>query len=194
MADLSVVGGASHVGIPLVLALADAGLTVNVNDLNETALAMLSSGKSPFIEHGAAPLLAKALESQRLICTSSPKEISDEFLNPVQVEIQRRIDGPRLENDGRPSGHGVQGRDRRYARVIELKTQAIPRDAGACGPHDGPFRDGRSCVVASRAGGRAPRHLDPLHAALRLRARRFEGEARRRRVGFAQERECRVLT
>ena len=66
-ADLTVVGGAGHVGIPLVLALADAGLTVNVNDLNETALAMLSSGKLPFIEHGAAPLLAKALESQRLI-------------------------------------------------------------------------------------------------------------------------------
>jgi len=105
-ADLTVVGGAGHVGIPLVLALADAGLTVNVNDLNETALAMLGSGKLPFIEHGAAPLLAKALESQRLIFTSSPKEISrtgpvivtigtpvDEFLNPVQAEIQRCIDG-----------------------------------------------------------------------------------------------------
>ena len=105
-ADLTVVGGAGHVGVPLVLALADAGLTVNVNDLNETALAMLSSGKLPFIEHGAAPLLAKALESQRLIFTSSPKEISrtgpvivtigtpvDEFLNPVQAEIQRCIDG-----------------------------------------------------------------------------------------------------
>lgn len=105
-ADLTVVGGAGHVGIPLVLALADAGLTVNVNDLNEAALAMLSSGKLPFIEHGAAPLLAKALESQRLIFTSSPKQISrtgpvivtigtpvDEFLNPVQAEIQRCIDG-----------------------------------------------------------------------------------------------------
>ena len=105
-ADLTVVGGAGHVGIPLVLALADAGLTVNVNDLNEAALATLSSGKLPFIEHGAAPLLAKALESQRLIFTSSPKEISrtgpvivtigtpvDEFLNPVQAEIQRCIDG-----------------------------------------------------------------------------------------------------
>ena len=104
-ADLTVVGGAGHVGIPLVLALADAGLTVNVNDLNETALSMLGSGKLPFIEHGAAPLLARALENQRLIFTCSPKEISctgpvivtigtpvDEFLNPVQTEIQRCID------------------------------------------------------------------------------------------------------
>jgi UDP-N-acetyl-D-mannosaminuronic acid dehydrogenase len=105
-ADLTVVGGAGHVGIPLVLALADAGLIVNVNDLNETALSMLGSGKLPFIEHGAAPLLARALEGRRLIFTSSPKEISrtgpvivtigtpvDEFLNPVQAEIQRCIDG-----------------------------------------------------------------------------------------------------
>src|SRR5262245_65744476 len=66
---------------------------------------MLSSGKLPFIEHGAAPLLARAIENQRLIFTSSPKEISstgpvivtigtpvDEFLNPVQAEIQRCID------------------------------------------------------------------------------------------------------
>src|SRR4029078_6183671 len=101
-AGLPVGGGAGHVGIPLVLALADAGLTVNVNDLNETALATLSSGELPFIEHGAAPLLARALESQRLIFTSSPKEVSrtgpvivaigttvDEFLNPVRAEIQR---------------------------------------------------------------------------------------------------------
>ncbi len=33
-ADVTVVGGAGHVGIPLVLALAEAGLRVNVNDLN----------------------------------------------------------------------------------------------------------------------------------------------------------------
>jgi len=113
-ADLTVVGGAGHVGIPLVLALADAGLTINVNDLNETALATLRSGKLPFIEHGAAPLLASALEGKRLIFTSSPKEISrtgpvivtigtpvDEFLNPVQAEIQRCIDGllPHIGDD-----------------------------------------------------------------------------------------------
>jgi len=45
-----------HVGIPLVLAFAEAGMTVNVNDLNEAVLASLASGKLPFIEHGAAPL------------------------------------------------------------------------------------------------------------------------------------------
>ena len=105
-ADVTVVGGAGHVGVPLVLAFAEAGLTVNVNDLNESALAMLKSGKPPFIEHGAAPLLARALAGNRLLFTSSSSAIArtgpvvitigtpvDEFLNPVQAEIQRCIDG-----------------------------------------------------------------------------------------------------
>ena len=45
IADVTVVGGAGHVGIPLVLAFAEAALTVNVNDLNEAALATLRSSK-----------------------------------------------------------------------------------------------------------------------------------------------------
>ena len=104
-ADLTVVGGGDHVGIPLVLAFAEAGMTVNVNDRNEAVLATLRSGKLPFIEHGAAPLLSKALANNRLIFTSSSSAISrrgpvivtigtpvDEFLNPVQKAVQDCID------------------------------------------------------------------------------------------------------
>jgi UDP-N-acetyl-D-mannosaminuronic acid dehydrogenase len=104
-ADITIVGGAGHVGIPLVLAFAEAGLTVNVNDLNQTALATLKSGKLPFIEHGAAPLLARALADNKLLFTSSPDALGrtgpvvitigtpvDEFLNPVQTEVQHCID------------------------------------------------------------------------------------------------------
>jgi len=104
-ADLTVVGGAGHVGIPLVLAFAEAGMTVNVNDLNEAVLALLRSGKLPFIENGAAPLLSKALANNRLTFTSSPSAISrrgpvivtigtpvDQFLNPVQSAVQDCID------------------------------------------------------------------------------------------------------
>jgi UDP-N-acetyl-D-mannosaminuronic acid dehydrogenase len=113
-ADITVVGGAGHVGIPLVLAFAEAGMTVNINDLNEATLATLKSGKLPFIEHGAAPLLTKALADNRLIFSSSPDTISrsgpvivtigtpvDEFLNPVQAPVQRCIDDllPHLSDD-----------------------------------------------------------------------------------------------
>jgi UDP-N-acetyl-D-mannosaminuronic acid dehydrogenase len=113
-ADITVVGGAGHVGIPLVLAFAEAGLTVNINDLNETALATLRSGKLPFIEHGAAPLLARALAGNKLLFTSSPDAIGrtgpvvitigtpvDEFLNPVQKEVQNCVDSllPHIADD-----------------------------------------------------------------------------------------------
>ena len=110
-ADVTVVGGAGHVGIPLVLALAEAGLRVNVNDLNQTSLNTLESGRLPFIESGAEEVLAKALAGKRLVFTNSSNRIStsgpviitigtpiDEFLNPVRRIVQDCIDAmlPRL--------------------------------------------------------------------------------------------------
>ncbi|THD64015.1 MAG: nucleotide sugar dehydrogenase [Bradyrhizobium sp.] len=104
-ADLTVVGGAGHVGIPLVLSFAAKGLSVNVNDLNLDNLAALKSGRLPFIEYGAEQLLTGALRDKRLTFTSNPGEISgsgpvivtigtpvDEFLNPERQVIQDCID------------------------------------------------------------------------------------------------------
>lgn len=104
-ADLTVVGGAGHVGIPLVLAFAEAGLTVNINDLNRETLNTLAGGKLPFIEYGAEPLLANALAANKLIFSDKPSDISktgpvivtigtpvDEFLNPVGKVVQECID------------------------------------------------------------------------------------------------------
>jgi UDP-N-acetyl-D-mannosaminuronic acid dehydrogenase len=114
MADLTVVGGAGHVGIPLVLSFAAKGLTVNVNDLSIDNLAVLKSGRLPFIEHGAEELLLNALRDNRLIFTSSPDSVSktgpvivtigtpvDEFLNPERHVVLDCIDAllPHL-NDG----------------------------------------------------------------------------------------------
>ena len=113
-ADLTVVGGAGHVGIPLVLSFAAKGLTVNVNDLNVDGLAALKSGRLPFIEYGADELLGDALRDDKLIFTSTPAGISasgpvivtigtpvDEFLNPERHVILKCIDDllPHL-NDG----------------------------------------------------------------------------------------------
>src|SRR4029079_1836016 len=66
-ADLTVVGGAGHVGIPLVLSFAAKGLTVNINDINEQTLVTLKSGRVPFIENDAQPLLTKELRLHALI-------------------------------------------------------------------------------------------------------------------------------
>lgn len=104
-ADLTIVGGAGHVGVPLVLSFAAKGLTVNVNDLNGEALETLKSGRLPFIERDAEPLLHKALAEKRLFFTREPHEISnrgpvivtigtpvDEFLNPIRRVIQECVD------------------------------------------------------------------------------------------------------
>lgn len=100
-ADITVVGGAGHVGVPLVLALAESGLRVNVNDLNQATLDTLAAGNLPFIETGAEPVLKRALANKRLVFSNGPDRIStggpviitigtpiDEFLNPVRRVVQ----------------------------------------------------------------------------------------------------------
>ncbi|MGO9449503.1 MAG: nucleotide sugar dehydrogenase [Candidatus Binataceae bacterium] len=104
-ADLTIVGGAGHVGISLVLAFACAGLRVNINDRNQAALDMLAAGRLPFMEYGAETLLADAIREKRLSFTSAPGNVSrdapvivtigtpvDEFLNPVGKVVQECID------------------------------------------------------------------------------------------------------
>jgi len=103
--DLTVVGGAGHVGIPLVLSFASKGLRVMIHDVNERALDQLRSGIIPFIEHGAKQLLQRALEEDRLVFSSRDSELPrsgpviitigtpvDEFLNPSLKVIKACID------------------------------------------------------------------------------------------------------
>jgi UDP-N-acetyl-D-mannosaminuronic acid dehydrogenase len=105
-ADITVVGGAGHAGLPLVLVLAQAGLCVNVNDVNKASLDMLQAGCLPFTEPGAEVVLKKALLDGRLVFTHSPEGVSrgapviitigtpiDEFYNPVRKVVQDCIDG-----------------------------------------------------------------------------------------------------
>ena len=103
--DLTIVGGGGHVGIPLVLAFAQAGFRVNVHDLDCAVLETLRAGRLPFIELGGEDLLAAALARGQLVFTSQPADITprapviitigtpiDEFLNPVRKVVQDCID------------------------------------------------------------------------------------------------------
>jgi UDP-N-acetyl-D-mannosaminuronic acid dehydrogenase len=95
-ADLAIVGGAGHVGLPLALVFASKGLNVLVYDINEKTLNTISEGIMPFSERGAEPLLQEVLASGRLFLSSNPADLAnipaivvtigtpvDEFLNPV---------------------------------------------------------------------------------------------------------------
>jgi UDP-N-acetyl-D-mannosaminuronic acid dehydrogenase len=93
--DVVVIGGCGHVGLPLGIALAGAGLRVCLYDLDPAAVALVNSGELPFREDGAALVLREALAAGRLRATDQVQEVSraehvvvvigtpvDEHLNP----------------------------------------------------------------------------------------------------------------
>jgi len=56
--DVVVLGGGGHVGLPLSLAFAQAGLHVGICDTNQATLDRIAAGEMPFLEtrrRGAAP-------------------------------------------------------------------------------------------------------------------------------------------
>lgn len=103
--DVTVIGGAGHVGLPLALGFASAGLRVLVYDINPEALAVIGQGRLPFVEYGAEPLLKKALADRSLLLSSNMDDVPvggtlvitigtpvDEFLNPVYDSVIDCID------------------------------------------------------------------------------------------------------
>jgi UDP-N-acetyl-D-mannosaminuronic acid dehydrogenase len=68
--DVAVVGGAGHVGLPLSLTLANAGLTVAIYDIAVATLDRVRRGEMPFLEAGADELLGRVLQSGRLHLSS----------------------------------------------------------------------------------------------------------------------------
>ena len=93
-ADICIVGGAGHVGLPLGLAFAAKGQRVILYDVNVHALEMIGQGKMPFIEYDAEPVLKEVL-GKALFLSSEIRAVSgarfviiavgtpvDEYLNP----------------------------------------------------------------------------------------------------------------
>ena len=72
---VAVVGGCGHVGLPLGLALADAGLSVLLYDIDANAVDTVRAGKMPFFEKGADEVLARVLASGNLTLTTDPEHI-----------------------------------------------------------------------------------------------------------------------
>jgi UDP-N-acetyl-D-mannosaminuronic acid dehydrogenase len=103
--DLVVLGGGGHVGLPLSLAFAKAGLRVGIYDVAVATLDRIARGEMPFKENGADELLAELLPTGRLTLSSSPEIIGrapvvivvvgtpiDEFLNPSMTVFERTVD------------------------------------------------------------------------------------------------------
>ena len=93
--DITVLGGCGHVGLPLGLAFADAGLRVALYDTNLSAVDRVRSGKMPHLEPGAPDVLTRTLADGSLTATTEPGVVGasehlvvvvgtpvDEHLNP----------------------------------------------------------------------------------------------------------------
>ena len=93
--DVLIIGGFGHVGLPLGIVLADAGLQVGLLDLNTALRPTIEKGIMPFIEHGAEPIMKRVIGKSLHVCdgiadVAKAKTIIitigtpvDEYLSPV---------------------------------------------------------------------------------------------------------------
>ena len=61
--NISIIGGAGHVGFPLGLAFAESGMNVNLVDTNKQSNKLINSGRLPFKEDRAIKILKKNLKA-----------------------------------------------------------------------------------------------------------------------------------
>jgi len=112
--DVVVLGGGGHVGLPLSLAFAEAGLRVGICDTNATTLDRIAAGEMPFLESGADELLRAVLPTGRLELGSDEAMVErtrhvmivigtpvDEFLGPSMTIFERIVEqiSPHLRED-----------------------------------------------------------------------------------------------
>jgi len=100
--DLTIIGGAGHIGLPLALCFAKSGLNVLIHDINQDIIDVIKSGSLPYIEYEAESLLQDMLEKNRLFFSTDLQDIPpsgpiiitigtpvDEFLNPVHSCLKK---------------------------------------------------------------------------------------------------------
>ncbi|MGV1078900.1 MAG: nucleotide sugar dehydrogenase [Candidatus Nanopelagicales bacterium] len=75
--DVVIIGGGGHVGLPLALAFADAGLSTVAYDINSDVVETVQGGQMPFLEEGADPVLRRILDAGTFEITADPGCIRD---------------------------------------------------------------------------------------------------------------------
>jgi UDP-N-acetyl-D-mannosaminuronic acid dehydrogenase len=111
--DLVIVGGCGHVGLPLALSFAAAGMRVGIYDVDVAKMERVRRGEMPFRETGADQLLCELLPTGRLQFDHRPEILTrtaavllvigtpiDEFMNPSTRIFERAVDelAPHLDD------------------------------------------------------------------------------------------------
>jgi UDP-N-acetyl-D-mannosaminuronic acid dehydrogenase len=102
--NVVVVGGCGHIGLPLSIALANAGMQTTAYDLNIEVIEKVKKGEMPFIEDDGELELERALDSGNFDCRSELKDGDigsdfiitlgtpvDEFLNPSYSVFEKSL-------------------------------------------------------------------------------------------------------
>jgi UDP-N-acetyl-D-mannosaminuronic acid dehydrogenase len=102
---VGVIGGGGHVGLPLALTFAEAGLRTVIYDTNRDTVEKIRSGIMPFAEEGAPELLRRALDRNLLEVSETPELMSqcrflvliigtpvDQHLTPSFTAIRRVVE------------------------------------------------------------------------------------------------------
>jgi UDP-N-acetyl-D-mannosaminuronic acid dehydrogenase len=101
---LAIVGGCGHVGLPLALAFAAKGHSVDLIDASPERVALVNRGRMPFHEDDAEPLLAESIRTGCIKATTDPSVLEDaaaiivtigtpvdEYLDPSVGEFDRAL-------------------------------------------------------------------------------------------------------
>ncbi len=179
--DVVVLGGGGHVGLPLSLAFAEAGLRVGIYDTNQATLDRIAAGEMPFMETGADELLRALLPTGRLTFGSDAAMIGradqlvvvigtpvDEFLGPSMTVFEKAVDqiAPHL----------------RDGALVVLRSTVYPGTTAYVAPAPRrPRLHGRRRVLP-RADRRGPCARGAPHAAPDRRRRRRPGRRARGRA------------
>ncbi len=76
MWEIAIVGGCGHVGLPLGIAFATRGANVVLVDRADDKVALVNSGKLPFMESGADEPLARLI-GDRIVASSDPRVVAN---------------------------------------------------------------------------------------------------------------------
>ncbi|MHC4714083.1 MAG: nucleotide sugar dehydrogenase [Planctomycetota bacterium] len=115
-ADIVIIGGCGHVGLPLGLAFAKAGKRVVALDIDEAKVESTNAGRMPFRDRGADGLLPDVLEKGLFGCTTDASVISS-------AEVVVTVIGTPVDNHLNPRFDLIQemiSENRRYLRSGQL--------------------------------------------------------------------------
>ena len=74
--NISIIGGAGHIGFPLGLILSSKGFKVSLIDKNKNNIKKINNGEAPFLEENSKKLLTDMIKKKRIYATDQINEIS----------------------------------------------------------------------------------------------------------------------